>query len=434
MPATKLTGNNGVDNDAPPNPPRRGFLRAGPVLAAGLVLPAAAVRAQTLPAERWTATWGAAPAGPPPSTSATLSLSNQTLRLIVHGSVGGSLVRIRLSNEMGGTPLTIGAARIALRASGASTIAGTDRQLLFGGRPAITIPGGAPALSDAADLAIPAFADLAVSLYLPGAALATTLHNIALQTSYVSTAGDRSAAPSLPVQRTLSTWPFLAEVDVSGAQSGLTAVSTLVVLGDSLSDGQASTANANRRWPDALARRMQLELGVAGTIGVVNRGISGNCLLTDYASSLLAGRDGLERFDRDVLGTAGARWLLALIGINDIVYSAPSNPIPSDTLIGGHMQLVARARARGLGVIGATLLPFEGQAYYNPAREAVRQRFNDWMRSAGAHDAIADFDAALRDPGRPTRLTPAYDSGDHLHPNDAGYQAMARAVPLAVFS
>jgi lysophospholipase L1-like esterase len=432
MTEAQLPGSSSADSDAPSNPPRRRFLRTGPVLAAALALPAAAPLAQTFP-DRWVATWGAAPAGPPP-TASTMSLSYQTVRLVVHASVGGSRARVRISNEMGSTPLTIGTARIALRASAAATVAGTDRQLLFGGRASITIPAGAAALSDPAGFGVPPFADLAVSLYLPGSSRATTLHNLALQTSYVSTAGDRSAASSFPVQRTIASWPFLTGVDVSGAYSGLSATATLVALGDSLTDGQASTANANRRWPDALARRLQLELGVAGNIGVANRGIAGNCLLTEFPTAMLGGRRALERFDRDVLGTAGARWVFVLIGINDIVYSPASRPIPVENLIAGHQQLVTRAHAGGLEAVGATLAPFEGQAYYNAARESVRKRFNDWMRGSGAYDAVVDIDQVLRDPARPTRLRPAYDSGDHLHPNDAGYAAMARAIPLSLFS
>jgi lysophospholipase L1-like esterase len=417
-----------VPADDPINPTRRGFLLTGSAIAAGLAFPA---QAQT--AERWTATWGAAPAGPPPAASA-MTLSNQTLRLIVHASVGGSRVRIRVSNEMGSTPLNIGTARIALRASAAATVAGTDRQLLFGGRASAAIPAGSALLSDPVTLDVPPFADLAVSLYLPGSSPATTIHNYARQTSYVSATGNYSATPSLPVQRRIATWPYLTEVDVSGAYSGLSAAAALVALGDSITDGQASTENANRRWPDALARRLQLELGVAGNIGVVNRGISGNCLLTEYPASPLAGRRALERFDRDVLATSGARWLVVLIGINDIIFSPASRPIAVEDLIAGHQQLVTRAHARGLKAAGATLTPFEGLSYYNAAREAVRKRFNDWMRTAGAYDAVADFDLVLRDPARPTRLKSAYDSGDHLHPNDAGYQAMAQALPLTLFS
>jgi lysophospholipase L1-like esterase len=420
-----------VLDHAPDRPPRRGFLRAGPALAAALALPGAASMAQT--AERWVATWGAAPAGPPPAGS-TMSLANQTLRLIVHASVGGSRARIRVSNEMGSTALSIGAARIALRASGAALVAGTDRPLLFGGRASVTIPAGGALLSDGAGFNVPPFADLAVSLYLPGPSRVTTLHNAALQTSYVSTAGNQAANASLAVSRSIATWPYLTEVDVSGAYSGLSAASVVAAFGDSLTDGQASTANANRRWPDMLARRLQMELGVAGNIGVANRGISANSLLKDYPDAMLAGQKGLLRFDRDVLATAGVRWVIVLIGINDIVYSPASSPIPVNSLIDGHLQLVARARARGLRAIGATLTPFEGQAYYTAARENVRQRLNDWMRSGGAYDAVADFDLALRDPARTTRLRASYDSGDHLHPNNAGYQAMAQAVPLSPFT
>jgi lysophospholipase L1-like esterase len=429
MTMTELSSNDA--DDAPASQPRRGFLLSAPALAAALALPAGASLAQT--ADRWVATWGAAPAGPPPAASTT-SLSNQTLRLIVHASVGGSRVRIRVSNEMGSTALNIGAARIALRSSGAALVAGSDRQLLFGGRATVAIPAGGALLSDPVNLNVPPFADLAISLYLPGATRVTTLHNAALQTSYVSTAGNYSASASLPLQRSIATWPFLSEVDVSGAYSGLSASNAVVAFGDSITDGQASTANGNRRWPDLLARRLQLELGVAGNIGVANRGISANSLLKDYPDAMLAGQRGVARFDRDVLATSGARWVIVLIGINDIVYSSGSSPIPVDSLINGHLQLVSRARAAGLRAIGATLTPFEGHSYYTAARENVRKRFNDWMRSSGAYDAVVDFDLALRDPARPTRLRAAIDSGDHLHPNNAGYQALAQAVPLNLFT
>jgi lysophospholipase L1-like esterase len=413
-------------DDAPFNPPRRGFLRTAPALAAALALPGAASLAQT--AAPWVATWGAAPAGPP--SSSILTLSNQTLRLIVHASVAGSRARIRVSNELGSTALNVGAARIALRASGATLVAGTDRQLLFSGRTSVSIPAGGTAFSDPVSLNVPPFADLAVSLYLPASTRVTTVHDAALQTSYVSTAGNQAANPSLAINRTIGTWPFLTEVDVSGAYSGLSASRAVVAFGDSLTDGQASGANLNRRWPDHLARRLQLELGVSGNIGVANRGISANSLLTEFPTSAWAGQKGITRFDRDVARTSGARWVVNLIGINDIIYSAVS----SDRLINGHLQLVAKARAAGLRAIGGTLLPFEGQTSYTASREAVRTRFNAWMRNGGAYDAVVDFDRALRDPARLTRLRAVYDSGDHLHPNTSGYQAMAQAVPLTLFT
>lgn len=439
MKPAQFPENDGVENDAaPPNrvpqsPGRRGFLRAGPAIATALVLPAAAQELRALAVEPWVATWGTAPAGPPPAAS-TMVLANQTLRLIAHASVGGSRARIRISNDMGSTPLSLGAARIALRAGGAALVAGTDRQLLFGGRASVTIAAGTAVLSDPVSFDVPPFADLAVSLYLPGSTRVTTLHNLALQTGYVSSAGNYSAASNLPVARSIATWPFLTEVDVGGGHSGLAATAAVATLGDSITDGQGSSANANQRWPDMLARRLQLALGVAGNIGVANRGIAANSLLKDYPEAMLTGQKAIERFDRDIAATSGVRWMIVLIGINDIVYSSGANPIPASSLIAGHQQLVAKARARGLRAVGATLTPFEGHVYYTAARENVRKSFNAWMRSSGSYDAVADFELALCDPARSTRLRPAYDSGDHLHPNSAGYQAMAQAVPLTIFT
>jgi len=407
-------------------PSRRTFLHALPALAGCLTLPA--VRAQS--PSNWCATWGTAPAGPPPSASLQ-TFSNQTLRLIVHTSIPGNRVRVRLSNEMGSTVLRIGAAHIGLRAAGANLVAGSGRDLTFGGSPGATVAPGDPLISDPVDLPVPPLADLAISLWLPASTQATTIHDLALQTNYVSVAGNYAGANALPVLRTLGSWPFLAEVDVTG--SGGTP-SAIVAIGDSLTDGVRSTTNANRRWTDWLARRLRTESRPGNPpIAVVNRGISANSLLTDYPTALLSGRDVLERFDRDVLATAGARWLVVLAGINDIIYSSATSPIPAETLQAGWLQLIARARMRGLGVIGATLPPYEGHPYFSTARDAVRQRANAWIRTSGAWDAVADFDAVLRDPGRPTRLLPARDGGDHLHPNDSGYEALAKSIPLGWF-
>jgi lysophospholipase L1-like esterase len=245
---------------------------------------------------------------------------------------------------------------------------------------------------------------------------------------YVSSAGNYAATPALPVQATIQSWPFLAEVDVGGGGAAL------VAIGDSITDGALSSGNLNHRWPDYLARRLQMERPAGSApVGVVNRGIAGNCMLTEYADALIAGHSVAARFDRDVLATAGVRWLAVLIGINDICYSPSSSPIPVADLVQGYQQLINRAHARGLAVLGATMTPFEGLSYYLPAREAVRSQANNWIRTSGAFDAVADFDLALRDPGHPTRLKAAYDGGDHLHPNDAGYQALANTVPLALF-
>jgi lysophospholipase L1-like esterase len=223
----------------------------------------------------------------------------------------------------------------------------------------------------------------------------------------------------MPVKGAIGAWPFLTGVDVD------VAAPVVVAFGDSITDGLKSTSNANRRWPDYLARRLQ-ELGAAGRAGVVNRGISANQLLRTEPGALLAGRAGLERYERDVLATPGVRAVIVLIGINDISYYSASQPSLAD----GYRQLIARGRARGIKVYGATLLPFEGSPYYTATREAIRQSVNRWLRTSAAFDGVVDFDAAMRDPARPTRLLPAIDSGDHLHPNDQGYQRMANVVPL----
>lgn len=410
-------------------PPRRRLFLSGAMLAAAIAFGSQPAGAQAWQNERWLGAWGAAPAGPPPETSLQ-TFTDQTLRLIVHTSTGGNRVRIRVSNELGSTPLTIGAARIGLRAGGSDVAAGTDRALTFGGRSFVTIPPGAPAVSDPVELNVPPLSDLAVSLYLPGTVQATTVHQLALQTNYVSLPGNFTAAPTLPVQRTIQVWPFLTEVDVDSTGPAI------VTLGDSITDGTRSTPDTNNRWPDWLARRLQTErdpvLGINARFGVVNRGISGNRLLGNSPNTL-AGRSAQERFDRDMLATAGVRYLVILIGINDIGNGSATSPVTSEDLIAGYRQLILRARAKGISVIGATLTPFEGAGYYSPEKEVVRQAVNNWIRNNDEFDAVIDFDRATRDPAHPTRLLPAYDSGDHLHPNDLGYQAMGNAVPLSLF-
>ena len=413
----------------PANRPRRGMLLGGVALAIALALPGPHAAAQDWTTERWTGTWGTAPAGPPPAANLQ-TFTDQTLRLIVHTSIGGNRVRIRVSNEMGTTPLTIGAARIGLRATGSDVAPGTDRALTFSGNASITIPPGAPVLSDPVELNVPALGDLAVSLYLPGTVEANTIHNTGLQTNYVSLPGNFTAAATLPVQRTITAWPFLTEVDVDSAGPAI------VTLGDSITDGTRSTVDTNNRWPDWLARRLQTVrdpvAGINGRLGVVNRGISANRLLSNPVN-LLGGRSILERFDRDVLATAGVRYMTLLIGINDIGNSPNTAPIPAADLIAGYRQVIARAHAKGIAVFGATLTPFEGAGYYSPEKEVVRQAVNNWIRSSDEFDGVIDFDQATRDPSHPTRFLPAYDSGDHLHPNDLGYQAMGNAVPLTLF-
>jgi lysophospholipase L1-like esterase len=412
------------------NRPRRGVLLGGAILAAALAFPALHAYAQNWTTEHWTGTWGAGPGGPPLPAN-TQVFTDQTLRLIVHTSIGGNRVRIRLSNEMGSTPLRIGAAHIAVRAGGADIAPGTDRALTFSGVASITIPPGAPVLSDPVDLNVAPLSDLAISIYLPGTVPATTIHGTASQTNYVSLPGDFTGAATLPTQRTILSWPFLTEVDVDSAGAAI------VTLGNSITDGTRSTPDTNNRWPDWLARRLQTVrdpvFGINGRLGVVNRGISGNRLLSNPPEGSLAGRNALERFDRDVLATAGVRYMTVMLGINDIGNSPNDTPISANELIAGYRQLIARAHEKGIAIFGATLTPFEGAGYYSPAKEQVREAVNNWIRGNDEFDGVIDFDLVTRDPAHPTRLLPAYDSGDHLHPNDLGYQAMGNAVPLTLF-
>lgn len=413
-------------------PGRRRFLLGVPALAGSLALAPYDVSAQSLPG--WCATWGSAPAGPAPAGSYyDYNFSGQTIRLIVRASIGGNRVRVRLSNQMGSAPQAIGAAQVGIRSSGQAVVAGSNHPLTVGGRSTFTIQPGAYALSDPVFLQVATFSDLAISLYFPTSApaRASTLHRDSWQTTY-STSGNAAASTTFTSTRNYVSWPFLTEVDVD------TSAPCIVAIGDSLTDGQGSTMNQNRRWPDYLARRLPAELGTAGRIGVVNRGIAGNRLLLDDPNALLAGRDVLERFDRDVLATPGVRAVIVAIGINDIVYaSGTALSRMRDGLIAGYRQLITRARARGVRILGATLPPMEGFVYYTAARETVRLQVNSWMRSANEFDALVDWDRVLRDPANQNRLNPLYNrtpagtQGDWLHPNDAGYQALAAAVPLA---
>jgi len=288
----------------------------------------------------------------------------------------------------------------------------------------VTIPAGAPALSDPVELNLPPLAHVAVSLYLPGAVQAATLHGEARQTGYVSPSGDHTASASLPVQRTITAWPFLTALEVDGMRGAV------VVLGDALTDGARSTMDANRRRTDVLARRLQAERDAGARLGVINRGIGGNRLLGDNPANPLAGHSALARFDRDVLATSGVRQLVLMVGIEDVGNSSATNPVTLEELVAGYRQLIARAHAARIAVTGATLAPFEGAALYSIEKDALRQAVNAWIRSSGEFDAVFDADRVLRDPARPSRLLPAYDSGDHLHPNDRGYAALGEAMPL----
>jgi lysophospholipase L1-like esterase len=379
---------------------------------------------------------GAPPAGPA-APAGQAAFENQTLRQVVHVSVGGSRVRVVFSNAFGAAPLTIGAAHAARRASGAAIAAGTGHRLTFDGKAGVTIPAGASAVSDAADLQVPALSDLVVDVFLPSETARTmplTSHNGAWQTNYVSDAGNHVGAAALPVAATVPSWFFLARVEVLAPS----AAGAVVAFGDSITDGTRSTNDTNSHWPDFLAKRLQ-----AGgrPMGVLNLGIGGNRLLGDAipTPAYNAGIGALARFDRDVLAQTGATHVVVLEGINDIRgFAGPGTPRQSlptaDEMIASYRQMVARAHAHGLKIYGATLTPYGGSNGWAAEDDAKRQAVNRWIRTGNAFDGVIDFDAAVRDPGDPTKLQIAFDSTDHLHPSDAGYEAMARAIDLTLFA
>ena len=394
-----------------------GFANAGNGLAA---------KKNGAPDEHWVATWGASPEPTSFRAPNTVnpSFANQTLRLVVHTSLGGSQARVRLSNAFGTESLVVGAAHIALRAEGAKIVQGTDRVLTFAGAASITIPPGALAVSDSVKLDVPALSDVAVTIYLPGTSGQATWHVAAGSTNYISPAGDFTGSPDMPIDHTAKSWFYLSDLEVAAPKQTL----ALVTLGDSITEGARSTPDTNHRWPDFLAARLR-----ASHIqtAVVNQGIGGNRLLHD-----IAGQNALARLDRDVISQSGAGYVTVLLGINDIGYSVRNQPtqgVTAEELIAAHLQIIARVHERGLKVFGCTLTPFEDAPYFTQDGEAKREAVNNFIRTGGAYDGVIDFDAAVRDPNHPNKLLPANDSGDHLHPNDAGYQATANAVDLSLF-
>lgn len=399
------------------------------VLAIAVVAPAHAL---TRDREHWVATWTASPqplwdgdfALP---TNVPYHLWNQTVRQVARVSISGKRLRVVVSNEYGTRPLMIGAAHVALAGDGPAIVAGSDRALTFGGRSSVRIPPGAPAVSDPVDLDVAALGSVSVSLYLPEPTPSATFHWDARQTGYI-VAGDQAAAGTIKADATLTARIFLGAILVEAAPD----TRTVVAFGDSITDGAMATIDADRRWPDFLAQRLAGE-GIA----VLNAGISGSRVLRDKM-----GVNALARFERDVLAQPGIAAVIVLMGINDISWNkmvfAPDDPaLPAEELIAGYRQLIARAHVRGVRIVGATLTPFEGalqdtamEGYHSADKERVRQTVNRWIRNSGEFDAVLDFDAVTRDPAHPTRFLPAYDSGDHLHPGDVGYRAMADSIDL----
>ena len=376
--------------------------------------------------EHWVGTWATAvvarssDAHPTRDRSQPLIVSNQTLRQIVHTSIGGERVRVLLSNVFGTEPLEIGAATVALRDKDAAIEPTSARPLTFSGNPVMSISPGAVILSDPVDLAVRALGDLVVDIHLPGdtTMMPLTIHRGANQTNYVSSSGNHTGSTDLPVMTTIPSWMFLARVEVLAPRE----VGAVVTLGDSITDGTRSTPDTNNRWPDHLARRFAAE---NIQMGVLNVGIAGNRVLSDGG-----GVNALARFDRDVLLQPGVTHVIVLEGINDIRRASP--PPSAEEIIAGHRQLIRRAHAHGLTVYGATLTPFEASVW-TPENEAKRQAVNEWIRTSGMYDDVIDFDKATLDPSHPTQLLPNYDSSDNIHPSDEGYRAMADAIDLTLF-
>ncbi|WP_026359986.1 SGNH/GDSL hydrolase family protein [Amycolatopsis nigrescens] len=374
------------------------------------------------PSTNWIGTWATAPSAGVRGTEA--GYPNYSIRNVVHTSVGGHGVRVRLSNAFGTAPLTLGRVTVAVSAdpSGPRAVAGSMRELTFGGAGTTVVPAGAEVLSDPVRLRVPEDGDLLVTTYTPTPSGLVTYHPLARQTSFFTRAGDFAAEESGAsfVERTKA-WHYVSGVDVQGAPTSR-AVATL---GDSITDGFASTEGANQRWPDLLSDRMIAE---GRRHGVLNAGISANRLLLDEPGDP-SGRNALARLDGDALSRSGVGTLIVLEGINDI-QQTPHQTDPA-VIIAAYRQIIAQTHARGIRVVGGTLTPFKGWMVYDETLEATRQAVNTFIRTSGAFDAVIDFDLAVRDPADPQRLLPAYDSGDHLHPGDAGYQAMADAVDLA---
>jgi lysophospholipase L1-like esterase len=397
---------------------------AAPLLAAG--------------SNHWVATWAASPAPQLPDSgqmrTAKLEFENQTVREIVHVSIGGGEVRVRLSNAYGNQPVEIATVHIALASERSGVAAGSDRALTFSGRTAVTIPANALVLSDRVKLDVPAGSNVAISVFVPKAVTGAGIHYAAQQTSYIAS-GDLTGAPALPEDAaTVTSWVFLTGVDVLAPE----AASTIVAFGDSITDGARSTVDANHRWPDILAARL-LAQHTRKPVAVVDAGIGGNRILHDGHSNVRFGVNALARFDRDVLAQPGVKYVIVLEGINDLGHAGQSAPasetVSAEDIIAGLKQMIERAHERGLTIFGATLTPFEGAAngYFTPEKEVKRKAVNEWIRTGKAFDGFVDFEKAVRDPTHPDRMLATYDGGDHLHPGDAGYKAMGEAIDLSLF-
>lgn len=374
----------------------------------------------------WVGSWATAPYAEPIQAQPT---GNVTYREIVHLSQGSKQLRVVLSNEFGTTALKVVSTHIALSAGQSRIDASTDRELTFDGRTEATIPPGARLVSDAVTLAARPLSDVSVSFYLPSQQISVfSVHPLGLQDNY-AIQGDHVTATALPDARVITAYPVLRTVEVVPPSVS----AAIVCLGDSITDGRQSTPNANARWPNVLAARLMDALGPKAP-SVLDLGIGGNRLL-----ATVVGPAALARFDRDVLSQANLKYLILLEGINDIRDSAmkSSDDVPPPTaqdLTTAYQQIISRAHAHHVAVLGATLLPYGNATYYTAGGEAIREQVNAWIRVPGHFDAVLDFDKVVQDPAHPLQLAPVYNSGDSLHPNDDGYMAMANSIPVDYFT
>ncbi|CDX10948.1 Lipolytic enzyme, G-D-S-L [Mesorhizobium sp. ORS 3324] len=384
--------------------------------------------------EHWIGSWSASPMNVWPGDAVLYGFHQQTVRQVLRLSRGGERLRLRLSNEYGASPIRIGAATVALAASGGAVDPATMRCVTFSGERQIILAPGAPLLSDPIELKVADLGQIAISLYFPDFAPIETYHYEAQQTAYISEFGDFAGASELPVQQTSTSRYFLSAVMVESGPGG----GSLVCLGDSITDGFGSTVDGNARWPDRLAERLAKSGRLSG-ISVLNQGIGGNRVLVSRAR----GANALARFDRDVLSFPNVKWVSVLEGINDIgwpetMLAGGQEAVAVESLISAYRQIIARARLNGIKVLLGTLPPFggafEGQplrTFYAPTKERDRQALNAWIRRSGEADAVVDFERALADPANPSRLLSAFDCGDGLHPSDDGYAEMARVFEQA---
>ena len=429
---------------------RRRWLVATAAVAGGVALGRVPVRArQATPeatpliadrdwrGEHWVGSWARGMVIPSPAIANVVAneifeLGDRTLRQIVRLSTGGEQIRIRLANTFGDQPIVVGAASVALRDHDEAIDPASAHDVTFSGLPGVTIPANAIVLSDPVDLSVSNLAELAVSLYFPEATTGSTVHGLAFQTNYISSAGDFTKEAVLPVETAMQSWVFLTGVDVDVAAPR----GAIVCLGDSITDGELSTPDTNHRWSDILADR--LAASQEAMPGVLNLGIAGNRVLHNApAKWSLYGPSALARFDRDVLAQPGVSHLIVFEGINDIALpgfdAAAAEAVTADQLIAGLRQVAERAHEHGIVAYVSTITPYEGSDVYTAQGEAIRTAVNDWIRRGDAFDAVIDFDAVVRDPDHPTRHLAAYDGGDWLHFSDAGYKAMAESLDLAWF-